>query len=93
MNEQLRALRDEIDRVDEALLPLILKRMEIAARVAEVKKEAGLPVYDPAREKAILDRVSEKAGKAFGRYARGVYQKIMEMSRACQTERQKQHED
>ena len=93
MKEELMKLRDEIDRVDQQLLPLILQRMEIITRVADVKKAADLPVCDPAREKEILNRVEQKAGKAYGAYAREIYKKILEMSRKYQTERQTRHED
>ena len=40
----LEEIRDEINRVDEQLLPLFLRRMELSARAAAWKKENGAPV-------------------------------------------------
>ena len=57
--ELLQQARAEIDAIDAQLLPLFEARMDCAREVAAVKKEAGLPVLNPEREKAILDRVAE----------------------------------
>ena len=81
----LTELREQIDAVDRELLPLFTARMKLSARVAEYKRENGLPVYDAAREAVILDRVEESAG-AFGPYARRLYEALMRESRAYQEE-------
>ena len=54
MNE-LEALRKEIDRVDRAILPLFLERMELCGGVADYKRKVGMPVFDPVREKQVLE--------------------------------------
>lgn len=93
MKDTLVSLRDEIDRVDERLLPLIVERMEISERIADVKKEKGLSVYDAEREKVLLQRIRQKAGETWGDYACEIYRRIFEMSRACQAERQNGNAD
>ena len=80
---ELTEIREQINRVDDELLPLFLRRMELSARVAAYKKEAGMPVYDAAREQAILDKISGRAGE-MGEYARQLYREIMRLSRAYQ---------
>ena len=60
---RLGKLREEIDQIDEELLPLFLRRMDCSQRVAQLKKEAGMPVFAPQREQAILDRVRRHAGE------------------------------
>ena len=80
---QLLGIREEIDAIDAQLLPLFLKRMQCAERVAEIKRGAGIPVYAPQREQEILDRVQEKAG-AYGPSARALYSAMMAISRARQ---------
>ena len=57
----LSELRTEIDAIDSELVRLFGKRMEIAAQVADYKKENNLPIYVPAREREILKDVAEKA--------------------------------
>lgn len=51
------ALRREIDRLDEELLRIFNARADLALKIGEIKKEAGLPVYDPQREKRIFERM------------------------------------
>ena len=79
----LEEIRAEIDHIDAQLLPLFLHRMECAEQVAEIKKGTGRAVYDPGREKRILDAAAAKAGN-YGGEARILYSAMMAMSRAAQ---------
>ncbi len=81
--EKLLKLREEINGIDNQLLPLFLERMNCSGRVAELKKAAGVPVPDPARERAILDRIRKQAGE-YGEEAASLYAFIMSMSRMRQ---------
>lgn len=76
-------LRKEIDRIDDGILSLFLRRMECAERVAEVKRAQGLPIFNEAREREILGAVSEKAGE-YGGQARILFSGLMAMSREAQ---------
>ncbi len=76
-------IRIEIDDIDSKLVPLLKARMNCSLRVAETKKEQGLPIYHPAREQAILDKVNE-AGGEFGSYIASIYREIMGVSREAQ---------
>lgn len=79
----LEDIRAEIDEIDGQLLPLFLRRMECAKRVAEIKAESGAPVYDEKRERGILDGIARKAG-GYGGEARILFANLMAMSRAVQ---------
>ena len=50
-------IRKEIDRLDSELLRIFNERASLALKIGEIKKEKGLPVYDPAREKRIFERM------------------------------------
>jgi len=50
-------IRTEIDRLDNDLLRIFNQRAALALQIGEVKKELGLAVYDPTREKRIFERV------------------------------------
>lgn len=76
-------VREDIDRIDKALLKLFIERMQCSERVAEIKRAAGIPVLNAAREQAILDRVHRQAGE-FGDSAVALYSAIMAISRARQ---------
>lgn len=60
-SQQLDALREGIDELDTQLVELLAKRSKLTTRVGQVKAEAGLPVYVPAREKALIGSLREKA--------------------------------
>ncbi len=81
--DKLKALRKQIDEIDEKLVPLFCKRMDTSLSVALYKKENGMPIFDAEREKAILDSLSESAGKYKG-YASVLYGTLMDLSRALQ---------
>lgn len=50
-------LRQEIDRIDSELLRIFNRRASLALEIGRIKKERGLPVYDPKREKIIFERM------------------------------------
>lgn len=52
-------IRIEIDRLDRELLKIFNERAALALKIGEIKKELGLPVYDPAREKRIFERMRQ----------------------------------
>ena len=60
-------LRNRIDEVDEKILKLLEKRIELAKKIGKVKKENGMEVYDPEREGKVLGRLTSKTklGKDF----------------------------
>ncbi|MBE6741247.1 MAG: prephenate dehydratase [Ruminococcaceae bacterium] len=79
----LSELRKEIDAVDEQLIPLLIKRMQIAEDVAKYKIENGIPVLNASREQEILDKVEEKCG-IYGNTIKTIYSATMDASRALQ---------
>ena len=50
-------LRDDIDRVDEVLVRLLNERARVACEIGRLKKEQGVEVYQPEREKHVLAHV------------------------------------
>lgn len=63
----LDSLRREVDRLDEAMVDLLVERMRVVQEIARVKQaEAdGRPAIRPAREAQIIRRL---AGRADGRF-------------------------
>ena len=83
----LNELRLEIDKIDDELVRLFTARMGISAQVADYKKENNLPIFHPGRERAILQKVAEKAGPEMGNYTRVLYSMLFELSRSYQSKR------
>ncbi len=67
MNErttaELENLRGLIDGVDQQLIHLLRKRLDLVAQVGAVKHGAGLPIYAPQREAAMLSKRRDEAEK------------------------------
>lgn len=76
--------RREIDGIDAQLLELFARRMDVAAAIAEYKKENALPVLDPSRERQKLLDVAEMAPEALRDYAVSLYSLLFELSRGYQ---------
>jgi len=62
--EALNDLRQDIDALDAQLAALYRRRMDVAARIAAVKREQGLPVLQPERERELCARLTELAAPA-----------------------------
>jgi len=56
-NSELESLRKEIDRLDRELVKILNERAKIVHRINEVKKQSSMPVFDPAREKKIINKL------------------------------------
>ena len=81
----IQQLRNEIDSIDTQLVGLFKERMEKAASVAEYKRNSGMKIYDPHRERDLLLRVSQLAGEEHESATRVLYALMMELSRSYQS--------
>ncbi len=84
---ELKDLRGQIDSIDDQLVKLFGQRMEIAAQIADYKKENNLPIFVPAREREKLLDVATKAGPEMENYTRVLYSMLFELSRSYQSKR------
>lgn len=80
----LREIRDEIDAIDSEMTALFVRRMRAAEEVAEVKRSAGSPVTNPAREREVLAGVARSVGPDLENEARLLFSTLMAMSRGRQ---------
>lgn len=82
--EELKALRLEMDKADEALLKALAERMLVAEKIGLLKKESGKDVLDSKREKEKLDAIREKADDRSKPYIEKIYSVLFEASRDLQ---------
>lgn len=61
VNDDLRQLRNEIERVDRAMVELIGERAALGRAVGAAKRRAAIAPLDPSREAAVIRRVTEIA--------------------------------
>ena len=83
----IQELRGQIDQIDDELVRLFAQRMDVAARIADYKKEHNLPIFAPARERETLAEVAKKAGPEMANYTRVLYSMLFELSRSYQGKR------
>lgn len=76
--------REKIDRIDREIVELFKERMLVSADVADYKRANGLPVYDPARERQLLAKISEMSGSDFSEYSKVLYTTILSLSKSYQ---------
>jgi len=57
----LEECRLAIDNIDDQILKLLNKRMDVVSRVGEIKNDSGGAIYRPEREKAIIDRLVKQS--------------------------------
>ncbi len=88
MEDRLEALRHEIDAVDEEILKLIALRLEKVLAVGDHKREHGLAIYDPERERLILDRLAARAPSPLEPdIVRRVFERLIDESRRAEQRR------
>ena len=85
MSDKLNEARKIINRVDSQMAELFIERMHAVEAVFEHKKEFGLPVFDPEREEAVIEKnsalISDEVLKA---YYIDYIKNLMSVSRAYQ---------
>ena len=79
--------RQKIDEIDDELVRLFCARMDVAAQIADYKRENNLPILHPGRERAKLQDVARKAGPEMENYTRVLYSMLFELSRSYQSKR------
>jgi chorismate mutase len=57
--EEIRSRRAQIDRLDDLLLRLLNQRAQLGTELLGLKRAAGLPICDPARELEVICRARE----------------------------------
>jgi chorismate mutase len=84
--DALTACRQEIERIDDQIVELLVQRLSLGRRTGELKRGAGLPIIDPVREAEVIRRVAETARAAGlpSEPIREIFWQIVDMSRRAQ---------
>jgi chorismate mutase len=79
---QVNELRRRIDRIDDQLMRLLNSRSACAVEIGRIKRQIGMAVYQPDREKWILDRVeANNPGPLDSGAVRRVFERVIDESR------------
>jgi chorismate mutase-like protein len=78
-------LRRIIDVIDLQLVELLNERSRCAMEIGHIKQEAGLPLYQPDREKEILaNAVSHNRGPLPDTAIRRLFERILDEARSVE---------
>ena len=80
---ELKDYRERLDQIDSELIHLFCERMDTVRLIGEYKKEHGMPIHAPGREREILERVREASGE-LAPYAQTLFETLMYVSREYQ---------
>ncbi len=79
--------RRKIDEIDRELVDLISRRARAAHEIGKLKRSAGLPIYEPDRERDVLNHVvGLNPGPLVDGDLRRIYERIMDVMRQIQVE-------
>lgn len=77
--------RDEIDRLDERLVKLLNARSQCAIELGRIKRELGLPIYSPDREREVIAHVTGvNSGPLDEDAVRRLFERIIDESRSIE---------
>ena len=77
-------LRNNIDSIDEEILQLFIKRMNVCKEVALFKKENNLPVLQGNREDEVIARIKELSPQELSDGSAVLFSNIMDISKSLQ---------
>jgi len=79
--------RRQIDEIDRKLVELISQRARAAHEIGKLKRDVGMPIYEPDRERAVFENArSVNKGPLPDRDLQRIYERIMDIMRAIQHE-------
>ncbi|HKS42371.1 MAG TPA: chorismate mutase [Blastocatellia bacterium] len=77
--------RNEIDQIDEQLVRLLNERSKCAIELGRIKRELGLAIYSPDREKQVIQHVtSVNSGPLDAAAVRRLFERIIDESRSIE---------
>jgi chorismate mutase len=85
--------RSRIDEIDRKLVELLNERSQCALEIGKIKRESGQPLYQPERERQVLD-AAERAnrGPLSEAAIRRLFERILDEARSVERVIMHEHE-
>lgn len=80
----IKDLREKLNKIDDTLSAAFKERMEVALEIARFKKENGLPVLAPGREREVINRLTEGCDDTIAASMKILYNTLFDLSRSYQ---------
>ncbi|MFW9825589.1 MAG: prephenate dehydratase [Candidatus Thorarchaeota archaeon] len=84
LEKELSKLREEVDKIDDELIDLLNKRGKNVIKIGELKNKLNLKVFQPQREKVIIERLKNKSTIFKGSSIEAIWEEIMSASKLIQ---------
>ncbi|MFX1457142.1 MAG: prephenate dehydratase [Promethearchaeota archaeon] len=84
LKKDLSKLREEIDKIDDELIDLLNKRGKNVIKIGEIKNKLNLKVFQPQREKVIIERLKNKSTIFKSSSIEAIWEEIMSASKLIQ---------
>ena len=87
---ELRDFRKKLDSLDEELVEIISKRMDVCAKIAEFKLQKNISIRDPEREDELIkDRYEKLKSKGIDdeKFVSDLFNLVLSKSRQVQNEK------
>ncbi len=84
--QEIKEIRENIDRIDNSILELVLERIELCRKIAGVKCGKGYPVIDREREEQIKERIVGSSPEKVKEAAMDIWSYILSRSARLQQE-------
>ena len=85
MSEEIERLRKEIDEIDREIVNLLARRAKAAQAIGRIKNDSNMPIYAPARERAVLDNiVAQNEGPLPASSLKSIFREIISACRALE---------
>ncbi|MBV8051574.1 MAG: chorismate mutase [Acidobacteriaceae bacterium] len=79
--------RTKIDELDRKLVKLLNERAQAAHELGKLKRDIGMPIYEPDRERKVFDNVRRiNTGPLSDDDLAGIYERIMKIMRQIQVD-------
>ena len=85
MENNLKSLRNNIDKIDDEILELFIRRLRIVEDIYEYKKINGINIYDQKRENEILQKIDKNMSvNKYKSELESLFKSIMKISSSYQ---------
>jgi len=89
VKDSIGEIREKIDKLDEKLIRILNQRANLGVKIADIKSATGAPVFHPARENQILEKVASlNSGPLSNTAAQNVFREIFSATRSVEKDLQ-----
>lgn len=82
---RLEEYRKEIDLIDKEMIALFERRMDVARKVGEYKKENNMEILNSKREEEVIEKnINNLKNKDYKDIGREFFENLMKLSRSLQ---------